>query len=420
MSIWGIRSFPGVARAGSLNLLAFLAIMVLLLAVLVSPTLGADPSPYPKFIKGDNFFIPGQPLVGYVTVQPRFTAIEHDRRNNIVNDFFGWRRVKLRMLGEPIPQLSYYFQEVYKTHNFSPTDNRITLQEAWLVGKILPALRLKVGQFKPPMGLERFTADEMLLSIERSLPTDHLIPNGKLGDSFSRDYGVQASSGFDRPKLGYELAVMGGNGANEGHLFQRGAYLLTGRLTWQPYRSPQDGLDLRVGAAMSYRRNHNLDLRQQLPGSGKLGYQHFNGRDYHYNVFLSLDKGPVSFRGEGYWARYQSCQPKLPSLNAMGFYVHTACFLHPRLQAVAKFEYFDPNEALHNSQDLRWTTLGLNLYLVGNQLKLYANYIFKTERKGEIHNDTFIVQLYFFFGYPHNPRLEKWDFLSLRPNQPTG
>jgi hypothetical protein len=66
--------------------------MVLLLAALVSPAPGADPSPYPKFIKGEELFIPGQPLVGYVTLQPRFTAIEHDRRNKIVNDLFVWRR----------------------------------------------------------------------------------------------------------------------------------------------------------------------------------------------------------------------------------------------------------------------------------------------------------------------------------------
>ena len=392
----------------------FLEIVGVLLAGWVAVAPAADSSPYPRFITGEELFIPGQPLVGYVTLQPRFTAIEHDRRSRIVNDFFGWRRLKLRMLGEPIPQLSYCFQGVYKTHNFSPTDNRVTLQEAWMQWKISPRFKLKVGQTLPPMGLERFTPDEMLFSIERSLPTDSLIPNGKLGDSFARDYGVLTSGFFSRPKLGYDLAVMGGNGANEGHLLHRGSYLLAGRLTWKPYRLPQDGVDVQMGGAMSFRRNHNLDLSQQLPGSGKLGYRNFDGQDYHYNAFLALDKGPASFRGEGFWARYHACRPKLPSLNAMGFYVQAAYFLHPRLQAVAKFEYFDPNEVLHNSQDLRWTTLGLNLYLVGNQLKLQANYIFKTERQGEIHNDTFIVQLQFFFGYPHNPRLESWDLPGIK------
>lgn len=397
----GVRSefrlLPAIPR--------FIITIMLLLTIPAPPAGGADHSAYPQFIRGDEFFIPGQPLVLYVTAQPRFTAIENDSRNNIDNHFFGWRRLKLRMLGEATPRLSYYFQGVYKTHNFSPTDNRITLQEAWLVGKFLPALRLKVGQFKPPMGLERFTADEMLLSIERSLPTDNLIPNGKLGDSFARDYGIQASGWFDRPKLGYELAVMGGNGANEGHLLQRGSYLMVGRLTWRPWQSAINRADLQMGAAMSFRRTHDLDLRQQLPGSGKLGYQHFNGQDYHYNVFLALDKGPASLRSEGFWARYHSCRPGLPSLNALGFYAQAAYFLHPRLQGVAKFEYFDPDQAMHNSQDQRWTTLGLNLYLVGNQLKLQANYIFKTERQGEIHNDTFMVQAQFFFGYPPNLRL---------------
>jgi len=125
--------------------------MLLLPAVLVSPAPAADPSPYPKFIKGEELFIPGRPLVGYLTVQPRFTAIEHDRRNPIVNDFFGWRRVKLRLLGEPRPQLSYHFQGVYKTHNFSPTDNRVTLQEAWAM-EILPLFQTQGGPDPPPHG----------------------------------------------------------------------------------------------------------------------------------------------------------------------------------------------------------------------------------------------------------------------------
>lgn len=63
----------------------FLEIVGVLLAGWVTVAPAADSSPYPNFIRGDDFFIPGQPLVGYVTVQPRFTAIENDSRNNIDN-----------------------------------------------------------------------------------------------------------------------------------------------------------------------------------------------------------------------------------------------------------------------------------------------------------------------------------------------
>ena len=53
--------------------------------------------------------------------------------------------------------------------------------------------------------------------------------------------------------------------------------------------------------------------------------------------------------------------------------------------------------------------LGLDFYLVGNQLKLMANYIFKTEQKREIHHDSFILQLNFSL-YPNNPRLKPGIF----------
>ena len=41
------------------------------------------------------------------------------------------------------------------------------------------------------MGLERFTPDEMMFSLERSQATNRLVPNGNLGESFTRDSGVQ-------------------------------------------------------------------------------------------------------------------------------------------------------------------------------------------------------------------------------------
>jgi phosphate-selective porin len=313
------------------------------------------------------------------------------------------------MLGEPIPQLHYYFQGVYKTHNFSPTENNITLQEAWLLWKFLPVMKLKMEQFKPPLRLERFTPDEMMFTLERSQATNRLVPNGNLGQSFTRDYGVQIGGFFPGPRCGYEMALMGGNGANNGHILQNGSFLLTGRFTWHPWELKEGGTDLEMGAAMSFRRNHDIKFFLQIPGSTRLGYYHFDSTDWWQNICFSLEKERVSLSGEGFWARYHSYQSDHPSLNASGYYIQGAYFLHPRLQAVAKFEYFDPN---NGANDQRWTTLGLNFYLVGNQLKLMADYIFKTEQR-EIHNDIFILRLQFFFDYLHNPRLETWDFLRL-------
>ncbi len=42
-------------------------------------------------------------------------------------DYFSLRQVELRILGEPQPRLRYYVQGLYKTHNYSPTDNQFFL-----------------------------------------------------------------------------------------------------------------------------------------------------------------------------------------------------------------------------------------------------------------------------------------------------
>lgn len=359
---------------------------------------------YPKMLKGEDLFIPGKPIVGYLTVQPRYTTLENE--TGAPSDYFSLRRVKLRILGEPQSGLRYYVQGIYKTNNYSSTDDHVFLQEARVMWEYLPSAHVQVGQFIPPMGLERFIPDEMLYTIDRSQVTDHLVPNGNLGNSFTRDYGVQLSGKVSDSRLAYAVALTGGNGANNDHLGERGSYLVDGQMTWQPYRSKNDGLDLILGGAASFRRNQDLDLSKQLPGSSRLGYGHFDGADEHFNAFLDLSQGPFSFQGEGFYARYTSYRSGLPSLSAQGFYVLAAYFLSPRWQIVGRYETFDPHVHLQDSEDMRWITLGLNWYLLGNRLKFMGNYILKSQGKEGFQDHTLIAQVQFFFGYPRNPHLE--------------
>ena len=82
----------------------------------------------------------------------------------------GLRRLKLTVEGGIGRDASYLVQGLYKTGNNSATDGRVYLQEA-LVRLRAGDGTITVGQFKPPFGMERFTPDWDLASIDRSPPT---------------------------------------------------------------------------------------------------------------------------------------------------------------------------------------------------------------------------------------------------------
>ena len=79
------------------------------------------------------------------------------------------------------------------------------LQDAFVEWKYWPAAKLRVGKFKPPVGLEQLQSDAMLFFIERGLPSA-LLPN--------RDVGVQLSGEL----LGGVVSYAGGvfNGTVDG------------------------------------------------------------------------------------------------------------------------------------------------------------------------------------------------------------
>lgn len=75
------------------------------------------------------------------------------------------------------------------------------IQDAYLDARFSKKLRLRVGKFKAPFGLERLLAESNLLFAERALPTD-VAPN--------RDLGVQLLGDLGGGVFSYALAVVNG------------------------------------------------------------------------------------------------------------------------------------------------------------------------------------------------------------------
>ena len=126
---------------------------------------------------------------GYV--QLRYTAIDNDE------DLFALRRVKLMIGGNLTPRVQWYAQGLFKDGNASPTDGRAYFQETWLRYAWRKEVQFAVGQFKPPFGRERFTPDFEIVTMDRSLVTDALTPDGQVptGETTRQPHGAHGSLG---------------------------------------------------------------------------------------------------------------------------------------------------------------------------------------------------------------------------------
>jgi phosphate-selective porin len=323
--------------------------------------------------------------------QLRLTANENSP------DLYALRRFKVIFHGNLTPHFEYYVQGIFKDGNASETDGRAYLQDAWARYAGWKYARVTIGQFKPPFGMELFTPDWQLFTLERSEATNRLVPDGQLGDSFTRDRGVQLDSWLDRNRFYYAVGVFDGNGANQA--FRGNGPLVAGRIERVLYQAPTGSsrpARVWVGAAASTRGDHDQNFASALTGTAALGYTHFSGKDTRLDLDASADYGPASCRAEYLYTWFEPRGATLPEVQADGYYAEIAWrFLRP-LQAVGKYEAFHPNRSPRSSDNLHWTTLGLNWYIRENRIRLSSDYVFKRGASATKPNNAFEVQFQFF------------------------
>ena len=115
------------------------------------------------------------------------------------------------------------------------------LFDAYAEAKPNAALNLRVGKFKPPVGLERLQSATDVRFIERGLPTS-LVPN--------RDVGVQLYGDLARARIQYQVGAFDGapDAANIDGDASTGKDL-AGRLFLRPFATNTSGPDLGIGIA---------------------------------------------------------------------------------------------------------------------------------------------------------------------------
>jgi phosphate-selective porin OprO/OprP len=118
------------------------------------------------------------------------------------------------------------------------------LQDGYVEARFSPALRLRAGKFKPPVGLERLQSATDLVFVERAQPTN-LVPN--------RDVGVQLGGDLGEARVQYAVGVFNGvPDGGSGDLDNNDDKDVAARVFFQPFVATKNGVSgLGFGIAAS-------------------------------------------------------------------------------------------------------------------------------------------------------------------------
>jgi phosphate-selective porin OprO and OprP len=122
-------------------------------------------------------------------------------------------------------------------------NGQVVLYDAYAEAKPNAALNLRLGKFKPPIGLERLQSATDVRFVERGLPTN-LVPN--------RDVGVQLYGDLARARVQYQLAAF--DGAPDAAIADGDVSTgkdVSGRVFFRPLATFASAPDLGVGIAGS-------------------------------------------------------------------------------------------------------------------------------------------------------------------------
>jgi len=151
-------------------------------------------------------------------------------------------------------------------YRFTPdfAGSRVVTQDAYIDARFDPRLKLRVGKFKTPFGIERLQSASDMRFVERGLP-NNLVPN--------RDLGVQLHGDLFGGKLGYAVGVFngvldGGSSEASNDAENNGDKDIAARLFAQPFLA-SDNFALRglgLGIAATYVDQRADSAQPQLPG----------------------------------------------------------------------------------------------------------------------------------------------------------
>lgn len=296
-----------------------------------------------------------------------------DARFNNDNDRFYLRRARLNASGKFLEEFDFRL-ELDLAGSLSNTSGlRAQLTDGYITWNRYPAASVRVGQFKTPFGFEQLYGDPRLLTLERTLVNDRL--------TLSRQLGTQVAGELLEKRFTYAAGLFNGNSANN-NFNDNDKLTSVARLAAVPWQGKLFG----QSANWSVGANGFSSSDTALALAPELGLDSTPATPEQDGIFtgdrrgLGLDTQLVAPRFE-LWAEYLSTRfeptNRIPreTFEADGWYVQGSYFLiAEKLQLVAKQEAFDPQDDL-DQDETDTTTLGVNYYIKGHDLKLMLDYL---------------------------------------------
>jgi phosphate-selective porin OprO/OprP len=260
---------------------------------------GAAPKPAdpPKLTAGPEGFVLQSSngdhrlqLRGYVQFDGRFFPSDEGR---LAVDNFLLRRVRPTFAGT----VGRHFEfQIMPDFGVGTT----VLQDAWLDARYSPKLRVRVGKFKAPVGLERLQSATALAFVERAYPTA-LVPN--------RDVGVMLHGDLAGGVVAYAAALV--DGAPDGgsvDLDLNDGKDVAGRLFLSPFKRGQSvfqdlGFGIggatgkQTGALPAYRSGGQISLLTLVQGITA------DGTRNRFSPHLSFYSGRFGLLAEYAWSQ---------------------------------------------------------------------------------------------------------------------
>ncbi|MEW6735891.1 MAG: porin [Acidobacteriota bacterium] len=307
--------------------------------------------------------------VGYGNI--KFTGLlqaQYVSGNSQQRDTFKIRRAELKFSGQITPEVKWTLMidpakalsanTIFTTINGTRVVSDVSFnqgsrvfQDGYITLNYLKDVQIDIGQFKLPLSLEGLQSSTKLETIERALMFVDRARGGGLGDV--RDIGIMVSGPIAK-HFNYQVGMFNGVGESHNDIDKNDQKTLIGRLVV----SPPFIKGLRVGGsgALAGRNRPDRPRRDRL------------GLEAYYN------RGPFTFKSELITA-------KDANLHRIGYYGLAAYKFLPKVEAVFRYDVFDPDRRLENNLANvieRDYVMGVNYYISENNVKLQFNYLRKT------------------------------------------
>lgn len=256
------------------------------------------------------------------------------------------------------------------------------LQQAWFDVELKKQFSIRVGKFKTPFSHAYLTTlgETLMPSLPLSLTAPVILPYSlnavtpNIGTGF--DLGVEVH-GLLADKFGYEVGLFNGTGISvntAGKTFSDDwhipSLLYAGRFTYMP-----------KGVMPSTQGNPNRlnEDKLMLGVSTSLNVESENEstNDYRAGLEFAMLKRKLYLGAEMYYMHvgFTKRQKIDQGYHYLGGYVQGGYFVTSRLQATARYDFFDRN-GMDTNGFMNMPAVGVNYFFKGCNLKLQAMYQF--------------------------------------------